>query len=67
MSSDRAWAFLLHDVCRKRKLFFGRVAHICGVSVVAARRSRLVRGRREIHDKIAADPQLASILDRGAP
>ena len=63
MSSDRAWAFLLHDVCGYS---LAEVAHICGVSVVAAQ-SRLVRGRRELHDKIAADPQLASILDRGDP
>ncbi|HZL21314.1 MAG TPA: RNA polymerase sigma factor [Polyangia bacterium] len=61
MSSDRAWAFLLHDVCGYS---LDEVAHICGVSVVAAQ-SRLVRGRRDIHDKIAADPRLAAILDRG--
>jgi RNA polymerase sigma-70 factor (ECF subfamily) len=63
MSSERAWAFLLHDVCGYS---LAEVAHICGVSVVAAQ-SRLVRGRRDIHDKIAADPQLAAILDRGDP
>jgi RNA polymerase sigma-70 factor, ECF subfamily len=63
MRSDRAWAFLLHDVCGYS---LDEVAHICGVSVVAAQ-SRLVRGRREIHQKIAADPRLAAILERGDP
>jgi len=63
MREDRSWAFLLHDVCGYS---LDEVAHICGISVVAAQ-SRLVRGRREIHDRIAADPRLAEILDRGEP
>ena len=61
MREDRSWAFLLHDVCGYS---LDEVAHICGISIVAAQ-SRLVRGRREIHDRIAADPRLAEILDRG--
>ncbi|HVV50581.1 MAG TPA: RNA polymerase sigma factor [Polyangia bacterium] len=63
MREDRSWAFLLHDVCGYS---LDEVAHICGISVVAAQ-SRLVRGRREIHDRIAADPRLSKILDRGDP
>ncbi len=63
MREERSWAFLLHDVCGYS---LDEVAHICGISVVAAQ-SRLVRGRREIHDRIAADPRLAEILDRGEP
>ena len=63
MHEDRSWAFLLHDVCGYS---LDEVAHICRISVVAAQ-SRLVRGRREIHDRIAGDPRLAKILDRGDP
>jgi RNA polymerase sigma-70 factor (ECF subfamily) len=63
MREDRSWAFLLHDVCGYS---LDEVAHICGISAVAAQ-SRLVRGRRDIHERIAADPRLAQILDRGAP
>ncbi len=61
MREDRSWAFLLHDVCGYS---LDEIAHICGISIVAAQ-SRLVRGRREIHDRIAADPRLAEILGRG--
>ena len=61
MREDRSWAFLLHDVCGYS---LDEVAHICGISAAAAQ-SRLVRGRREIHERIAADPRLAQILDRG--
>ena len=58
MNQDRAWTFLLHDV-------YGydlkEVGQITGVSLAAAQ-SRLVRGRREIHERIRNDHALARFL-----
>jgi RNA polymerase sigma-70 factor, ECF subfamily len=58
MNADRAWTFLLHDV-------YGydlkEVGQITGVSLSAAQ-SRLVRGRREIHERIKQDVALARFL-----
>jgi DNA-directed RNA polymerase specialized sigma24 family protein len=58
MPEARATVFLLHDV-------FGHdlmeVAAIVGASV-SATQSRLVRGRRDLHRRIAADADLASAL-----
>lgn len=58
MNPDRVWTFLLHDV-------YGydlkEVGQITGVSLAAAQ-SRLVRGRREIHERVRQDEALARFL-----
>lgn len=60
MNQDRVWTFLLHDV-------YGydlkEVGQITGASLTAAQ-SRLVRGRREIHERIERDEALARFLKR---
>lgn len=59
MDEARAWTFLLHDV-------YGydlrETSQIMGVSLSAAQ-SRLVRGRREVHERLRNDPGLACFLD----
>jgi len=58
MDANRAWTFLLHDV-------YGydlkEVGQITGASLSAAQ-SRLVRGRREVHERIRSDEALARFL-----
>lgn len=58
MDGAKAEAFLLHDVCG----FDAReVAGIVGISEAAAH-ARIARGRKELHEKLAADPELRDAL-----
>ena len=58
LDANRSWTFLLHDV---HGYDLKEVASITGASVAAAQ-SRLVRGRREIHERIVADSELAGMV-----
>lgn len=60
LNEGQSWVFVLHDVfgCDLRE-----IGRILGITTAAAQ-SRLVRGRKHLHEKIAADPELRSQLLR---
>jgi len=60
MSWDRAFTLVLHDVCGHD---LREIAEITEASVAAAQ-SRLVRGRRELHERIGRDPELRDLLEQ---
>jgi RNA polymerase sigma-70 factor (ECF subfamily) len=60
LEENRSWTVLLHDVCGYD---LREIAEITGACVSAAQ-TRLVRGRREVHERIAADPALAGALEK---
>jgi RNA polymerase sigma-70 factor (ECF subfamily) len=59
IDENKSWTFLLHDVCGYD---LREIMEITGASMAAAQ-TRLVRGRRELHQRIAADPELANLLE----
>jgi RNA polymerase sigma-70 factor (ECF subfamily) len=59
MDENRAWTFVLHDV---HGFSLKEISDITKASVAAVQ-SRLVRGRKEMHERILRDPDLAGTMD----
>jgi RNA polymerase sigma factor (sigma-70 family) len=59
IEQKQAWTFVLHDV---HGFSLKEISDITKVSVAAVQ-SRLVRGRKELHDRIRNDPELAGVMD----
>lgn len=57
----KAWTYVLHDVCGYDLRETAQITE----TTVAAAQSRLVRGRKELQEKLAADTELASMLKGG--